>query len=105
MDHRPKSTSQSYETRRRKYGRTPGLPEVGGWPAGSWVVAAMDEYTRTTDVLWGKRDGRAALYVREGERARESPRERADPCLDRLLLPFWAHDIEGGPHLLGTGSL
>ena len=27
--------------------------------------------------------------MREGERARESPRERADPCLDRLLLLFW----------------
>ena len=29
----------------------------------------------------------------EGERAREIPRERADPCLDRLLLLFWAHYI------------
>ena len=27
--------------------------------------------------------------MREGERARE----RADPCLDRLLLLFWAHYI------------
>ena len=31
--------------------------------------------------------------MREGEGARESPRERADPCLDRLLLLFWAHYI------------
>ena len=27
-----------------------------------------------------------------------------DPCLDTLLLFFWAH-IENGPHLLGTGWL
>ena len=33
--------------------------------------------------------------MREGERARESPRERANPCLDRLLLFFWAHYIKG----------
>ena len=31
--------------------------------------------------------------MREGERARESPRERADPCLVRLLLLFWAHHM------------
>ena len=31
--------------------------------------------------------------------------ERApDPCLDRLLLFFWAHYIEGDPYLLCTGS-
>ena len=27
------------------------------------------------------------------------------PYLDRLLLLFWAHYIEDGPHLLCTGSL
>ena len=26
--------------------------------------------------------------------------EHLDPCLDRLLLLFWAHYIEDGPHLL-----
>ena len=31
--------------------------------------------------------------MREGERARERAPERADPCLDRLLLLFWAHYI------------
>ena len=46
-------------------------------------------------VLWRKRDGAAAL----------SRGERPDPCLDRLLLLFWAHYIEDGPHLLSTGSL
>ena len=38
------------------------------------------------------------------ERGREGQRE-PDPCLDRLLLLFWAHYIEDGPHLLCTGSL
>ena len=33
-----------------------------------------------------------------------SPRERANPCLDRFLLLFWAHYMEDGPHLLCTGS-
>ena len=28
-----------------------------------------------------------------------------NPCLDRLLLLFWAHYIEDGPHLLCTGSV
>ena len=32
-------------------------------------------------------------------------KERApDPPLDRLLLFFWAHYIEGNPHLLCAGS-
>ena len=69
------------------------------WPAGSCVVAAIDKYTRTTEILWRKRDGMAILW----ERARGL--ERDDPCLDRLLLLFWAHYIEDGPHLLYTGSL
>ena len=38
------------------------------------------------------------------ERGREGQRE-PDPCLDKLLLLFWAHYIEDGPHLLCTGSL
>ena len=59
------------------------------------VVAAMDKFTRTTEILWRKRDSMASLSRGEG----------ADPCLDRLLLLFWAHYIEDGPHLLCTGSL
>ena len=31
-------------------------------------------------------------------------RESQDPYLDRLLLLFWVHYIEDGPHLLCTGS-
>ena len=31
-----------------------------------------------------------------------SEREGPDPCLDRLLLLFWAHYIEDDPHLLCT---
>ena len=67
-------------------------------------MAAIDKYTRMTEILWRKRDGMATLLVREGERARESPRG-SNLYLDRLLLFFWAHYIEDGPHLLGTGSL
>ena len=31
--------------------------------------------------------------------------EHLDPFLDGLLLLFWAHYIEDGPHFLCTGSL
>ena len=46
-------------------------------------------------VLWRKRNGTATL----------SRGEHQDPCLDRLLLLFWAHYMEDDPHLLCTGSL
>ena len=59
------------------------------------VVVAMDKFTPTTEILWRKRDGTATL----------SREEYADPCLGRLLLLFWAHYIEDGPHLLCTGLL
>ena len=74
-------------------------------------MVAIDKHTRTTEILWRKRDCMAALQVREGERARESPRERADPCLDRLVLLFWAlyiqssftmHSFTVGDYLLQT---
>ena len=42
------------------------------------VVDATNKFTRTTKVLWRKRDSLATL------RERELP----DPCLDRLLLFF-----------------
>ena len=46
------------------------------------------------------------LSKREREREQESEHAREpDPCLDRLLLLFWVHYIEDGPHLLCTGSL
>ena len=41
---------------------------------------------------------------RERVRGLERAQERADPRLDRLLLLFWAHYMEDGPHLLCTGS-
>ena len=47
----------------------------------------------------GAPDGMATLSEREGKRARESPREPI-PCLDRLLLLFWAHCIKDSPRLL-----
>ena len=43
----------------------------------------------------GKRGCVAALQVRERD---------PDPCLDSLLLFFWAHYIEGDPHLPCIGS-
>ena len=52
-------------------------------------------YTLTTEILWRKRGGVATLQVKE---------RAPDPHLDRLLLFFWAHYIEGDPHLLGTRS-
>ena len=60
-------------------------------PAGSWVVAAMDIFTWTTESCGEKgtkRDSAATL----------SRGEHLNPCLDRLLLLFWAHYIEDGPH-------
>ena len=50
-------------------------------PAGSAVVAAIYRYTRTTEILWRKRDVRPLLQE-------ESTSEHPDPCLDRLLLFF-----------------
>ena len=45
-----------------------------------------------------------SLSERGREGQREPKRERANPGLDRLLLLFWAHYMEDGPHLLCTGS-
>ena len=58
-------------------------------------MVAIYTYTRTTEILWRKRGCVATLQVKEGA---------PDPCLDRLLLFFWAHSIGGNPHLLCTGS-
>ena len=49
----------------------------------------LDKFTRDYRVLWRKRDGTATL----------SRGECPDPCLDRLLLLFWAHYIKDGPYL------
>ena len=46
-------------------------------------------------VLWRERDFAASL-------SRDEP---PGPCLDRLLLLFWAHYIEDDPHLVCTGLL
>ena len=58
------------------------------------VVAETRQIHIDYQVLWRKRDGMATL----------SRGECPDTCLDRLLLLFWAHYIEDGPHLLCTGS-
>ena len=50
---------------------------------GPWdpcAVAAIDKFTRTTKILWRKRDGMATRQVREGVRARESPQESPTPA-------------------------
>ena len=59
------------------------------------VVAEMRQIHKDYRVLWRKGDQMATL----------SRGEHPNPCLDRLLLLFWAHYIEDGPHLLGIGSL
>ena len=59
------------------------------------VVAETRQIHMYYRVLWRKRNGMATL----------SRGEHADPCLNRLLLLFWARYIEDDPHLLCTGSL
>ena len=59
------------------------------------VVAEMRQIHTDYQVLWRKRDSKDTL----------SRGECPNPCLDRLLLLFWAHYIEDGPHLLLTGLL
>ena len=59
------------------------------------VVAEMRQIHRDYRVLWRKSDSAATL----------SKGEHPNPCPDRLLVLFWAHYIEDGPHLLCTGSL
>ena len=59
------------------------------------IVAEMRHIHTDYPVLWRKGDSTATL----------SSGECPFPCLDRLLLLFWAHYIEDGPCLLCTGSL
>ena len=55
--------------------------DSGQW--GRYVAAATNNFKRTTEVVWRKRDSMATLSVREGP----------NPCLDRLLLLFCVHYI------------
>ena len=48
------------------------------------VVAETRQIHTDNQVLWRKKDGSATL----------SRGERPKPCLDRLLLVFWAHYME-----------
>ena len=59
------------------------------------VVAELRQIYTDYRVLWRKRDSTATL----------SRGECPDPCLDRLLLLFWVHDVEAGLHLLCAGLL
>ena len=73
-------------------------------------MAAIDKYTRTTEIWWRKRDSMATL--REGERASESPREsRPLPgqafiallgTLHRGRSSFTLHKFTVGDYLLQT---
>ena len=77
---------------RRKWGigQVPGeLYDADPGQQGPCVVAAMNKFTQTTEVLW------RSLSEREGP----------EPCMDRLSLLFWVYYIEDGPHLLCIGSL
>ena len=53
---------------------------------------------------WTNSHGLPSLVEEKGQRG-HSRGEQPDPCLDRLLLLFWAHYIEDGPYLLCTGLL
>ena len=59
------------------------------------VVAEMRQIHTDYRVQWRKREGRATF----------SREEHPSSFLDRLLLLFWAHYIEDGPHLPCTGLL
>ena len=59
------------------------------------IVAETRHIHRDYRDLWRKRKGKAT----------HSREEWADPCLDRLLLFFWAPYVEDSPHLLCTGLL
>ena len=65
--------------------------------AGTWIRVLWlrrDTFTRTTSPVEEK-----------GERGHSLKRRAPDPCLEKLLLLFWAQYIEDDPHLLCTGSL
>ena len=64
----------------------PSDTDPGPWDM--YVVAAMDKFIRTTELLWRKRDRMTTLS--KWERGQEGQREPR-PCLDRVLLLFWAH--------------
>ena len=71
--------------------------QIIGVDPGRWnlcVVAVMDKFTRTTKSCGEK--GMMPATLSRGE--------HPDPCLDRLLLLFWAQYIEDDPRLLCTGS-
>ena len=68
----------------------------------TWILAGKilccvsnRQIHRDYRVLWRKRDSTATL----------SREECPEICLDRLVLPFWAHYTEDGPHLLCTRLL
>ena len=65
------------------------------WTPACSIVGETRQIHTDYRVLWRKRDSTVTL----------SRKECLEPCIDRLLLLFWAHYIEDGPHLLCTGLL
>ena len=69
----------------------------------------MGTPARGVCVLWLRRTNSHGLQKSCGEKGRHGPslseRQGPGPCRDRLLLLFWVHYIEDGPHLLCTGLL
>ena len=71
----------------------------GPWLAGSVYCGCDQQIHMDYRSPVEKRDGTATLSHSLSER------DGRDPCLDRLLLLFWAHYLEDGPYLLCTGPL
>ena len=67
----------------------------------------MQTLASRVHVLWLPWTNSHGLQKSCGEKGGQghslSEREGPNPCLDRLLLFFWIHYIEDGPHLLYTG--
>ena len=54
---------------------------------------------------WANSHGLPSPKDEKGQHGHSLKGRAPGPCLDRLLLLFWAHYIEDGPHLLRKGSL
>ena len=58
-----------------------------------------------TRILPAEKQELPSPVLEKGGQGESLKRRVPDPFLDRLLLLFWAHYIEDGPHLLCTGLL
>ena len=60
---------------------------------------------RVSWLQWTNSHGLLSPVGEKGQHGHSLKGRAPHPCLDRLLLLFWAHYIEDGPHLLCTGLL